>query len=208
MFLFWLREFNMFVNVAENLQNIKCLKVPQFSISLLLINLFLKLHLMISIPFYYPKDKNLKILVQFDNWFSMQKDFTLRHNGQKINESEVVDDVFVAKAGEKYYAIRFEPNFLTPTLYIDKEPFVLGEKLKWYDYVLAFSFLFSTIAFPSLVLGIHSNISIFMWPILYYVARYISLSRSMAKRSFMWMLVNFLIGFALFIEFQIHKIDF
>jgi len=198
----------MFVNVAENLQNIKCLKVPQFSISLLLINLFLKLHLMISIPFYYPKDKNLKILVQFDNWFSMQKDFTLRHNGQKINESEVVNDVFVAKAGEKYYAIRFEPNFLTPTLYIDKEPFVLGEKLKWYDYVLAFSFLFSTIAFPSLVLGIHSNISIFMWPILYYVARYISLSRSMAKRSFMWMLVNLLIGFALFIELQIHKIDF
>ena len=159
---------------------------------------------MISIPFYYSKDNNLKLLVQFDNWFSRQKKFILRVNGEKIDESDVADGVFVGQAGENFYAIRFEQNFLTPTLYIDKESFVLGEKLKWHDYLLIFLFTFFTVVFPPLVFDVHSYLGIFIWPGIYFIARYISLSHSLSKRYFIWKLVHILIGLVVFLDYHYH----
>ena len=106
---------------------------------------------MISIPFSYPKDKNLKLLVQFDHWFSRQKDFILLHNNEKVVEYELVTDFFVTQAGEKYYSIRYEPNFFTPTLFIEKEPFPLGEKLKWHDHLVLFLCQFQLYPFHELL---------------------------------------------------------
>jgi len=143
---------------------------------------------MISIPFNYSKDKNLKLLVQFDNWFSRQKKFILRVDGERIYESDVADEVYVAQAGEKYYAIRFEPNFLTPTLYIDKEPFVLGEKLKWFDYFLVFILFVSLQILDHILISrgnpyfLHYFLLALVITINYFAARYISLSKSRWKR--------------------------
>jgi hypothetical protein len=106
---------------------------------------------MISIPFSYPKDKNLKLIVQFDHWFSRQKDFILLHNNEKVVEYELVTDFFVTQAGEKYYSIRYEPNFLTPTLFIEKEPFPLGEKLKWHDHLVLFLMSIAIVSFPGII---------------------------------------------------------
>jgi hypothetical protein len=160
---------------------------------------------MISIPFSYPKDSNLQLLVQFDNWFSQQKNFIIRQEDSVVDESEVVNDVFVAKAGDNYYAIRYEANFLTPTLYIDKEPFVVGERLIWHDYLLVFLMMFAVLEFPRFALNSRGNgLGFLIWPLLYFPARYISLSTSPWKRPIVWGITSFLILIELVFWFQRH----
>jgi hypothetical protein len=111
----------------------------------------------------------------------------------------VVDDVYVAQAGENYYSIRFEPNLLTPTIFVEKEPFILGEKLKWHDYIVfiimtVVIFTFSPIVFESRT----SNLGIFTAPLLYFIARYISLSNSTWKRTIVWTVTGLLVGIELY----------
>ena len=106
------------------------------------------------------------------------------HNNEKVVEYEVVTDFFVTQAGEKYYSIRYEPNFLTPTLFIEKEPFPLGEKLKWHDHLVLFLMSIAIVSFPGIIKeSIGSGIAIFIWPIIYFPARYIGLSLSAWKRT-------------------------
>lgn len=137
---------------------------------------------MISIPFTYPLDPNLKLEVKFSHWFSPQKDFTLWANGEKLESSEELPDIFVAKAQDKLYAIRYEADFFTPKLYIEKEPFFVGEPPAWYDFANALWLFISMMAFLQVTYKSFSALGWVSAPVLFGVVRYISLSKNQWKR--------------------------